>query len=259
MNHVLRTALCCVVATAGRDVLPPGHRGAVHELVLVASAAPEGSVVVAAPTRGFGGVEVVRLGAPFPFSSKYGTRLYVLPGGAAPPDAAALREGRHGAGVRIPVAEVASVPLASRVARVETRLRLVAATGADGGYALEVVGETRSDAHGREVAGGLGDDARFLLALTVAVETALALLLARRGERRRAGIVCVIANLVTHPAAWAALAAAGGGYAAWVGVEVAVLGVEVLVYRLAGRLAWSRAFVIATAANATSAVVGLAL
>jgi hypothetical protein len=104
------------------DVLPPGQRAVVHELVLVPSRALDGWTIVAAPTAGFGGHHVIVPGEPFGFSSKYGTRLFAATADESIPseldDAWMLR---HRA-TEIPVARVSSVPLTSPLQRITTRL-----------------------------------------------------------------------------------------------------------------------------------------
>jgi hypothetical protein len=132
-----------LAGTLAADVLPPGHKGVEHDIAVL-EPLPDGLVVVAAPTRGFGGVEVLAPGAPIPFSSKYGTRLYVLPAGAAiPADPGAVRAAAI-ASADLPVSEVVSAPIVSPLSSVVTMLRLTVPT--PGQLTVEVVDEVRSNA-----------------------------------------------------------------------------------------------------------------
>lgn len=129
---------------AGADILPIGHRGVAHELVLDAPpAVVEGWQLVAAPWPGLSGVTPVELGVPFRFSSKYGTRLYAVARDEALPQhfEAAWAEGRPSAdfGVR----EVGSVSFASLLGGVTTTLRVLDVSAS--GIRLELIGEERRD------------------------------------------------------------------------------------------------------------------
>jgi hypothetical protein len=135
------------------DILPPGHRDVRHELVLEELSPGEGWTMVVTPVRGFGGVSVIEPGVPFTFSSKYGTRVYALPGDApVPEDPDAVRALALAVG-DLPVAEVSSTPLVSPLTRVLTTLRVVSVE--EGRVVLEVVDERRLGAGGLEVRTGL--------------------------------------------------------------------------------------------------------
>jgi hypothetical protein len=174
---VLCAALCAPPLAA--DVLPPGHRDVRHELVLEAGDALGGRRLAVTPVRGFGGVTVIEPGLPFTFSSKYGTRIYLLPSDVPVPDdpdavrALALAVGD------LPVAEVSSTPVISPLTRVLTTLRVVSIE--EGRVVLEVVGERRLGAGGLELRTGL------LLATLVFVACAglAALWVLRRRARSR--------------------------------------------------------------------------
>lgn len=130
------------------DLLPPGHAQVEHVLIFEELELPVGQALVATPTRGFGGVEVIEPDVPFSFSSKYGTRLYLLPDtlDVEPPSAGGLLDYPSAAP---PVAQVSSVPLIHATRRVETVLAL---NGIDGStLELRVVGETRFDSSGQPV------------------------------------------------------------------------------------------------------------
>jgi len=130
------------------DLLPPGHRPVEHRLILDWPAERDWRFC-ASPTAGMHGTTAIARGEPFAFSSKYGTRIYALPRGAALPAAAealAATAWPHGA---VPVREVASTAVGSRLARVVTTLRVTAIDGND--IHLAVVREQRFDADGREL------------------------------------------------------------------------------------------------------------
>ncbi|MCB9914348.1 MAG: hypothetical protein H6828_04240 [Planctomycetes bacterium] len=175
----LLCALVALVALAGpalaRDVLPPGYHDVEHVLVLEGDA--HGWRLVAAPTAGFG-VREVRVGEPFEFSSKYGTRLWAFAAGAAVPERweAGTFEG-HALVADLP-AEVASVPLRNPVQRVETHLALEGL--ADGELRLRRVSETRTGS----VRGALGTMLPGALIGALVALGVVALLVVRRGRAR---------------------------------------------------------------------------
>ncbi len=107
------------------DILPMGHRAVVHELVVEASPALAGWRLVATPTRGFHGVHAVEPGAPFTFSSKYGTKLYAIrDGDPLPPHPVPAEWKKAHPSSPIPVAQVATVAIGDSTARVVTTLRI---------------------------------------------------------------------------------------------------------------------------------------
>lgn len=96
------------------------------------------------------------------------------------------------------------------------------------------------------------------VAVTLLLETACVALVARR--RDAALLLAVLgANLVTVPIFWMSLAALGGGPAALVALEVAVVLAEWLIYRLVLRLPPARALVASLLANALSFLAGFVL
>lgn len=163
------------------DVLPPGHRPVVHELVVEASshfteldfhAAPIRGL---APPDGFGIHARIVPGEPFAFSSKYGTRIYALAKGATFPEDRAAMAAVAVASGDIPVQATTGVPAISPVERVLTTLRI--ASVADGRIELQVVGEHEDwDALVPAVVG-----------LTFAVGVAGMIVLARRRKAQPAG------------------------------------------------------------------------
>lgn len=85
---------------------------------------------------------------------------------------------------------------------------------------------------------------------TVAVELPLVALVAPRGQRRRAAVDSIAANLLTHPLAWFTF---GSGLLPWAVVEAGVAGVEFAVYRFVTQLRWPVAAAAALIANAVTA------
>ncbi|MEE2939379.1 MAG: hypothetical protein VX460_03230 [Planctomycetota bacterium] len=168
-------ALLAAAPAGARDLIPPGHRPVVHELVFEQLELPPGTRLVATPVRGFGGVEVVRQGAPFRFSSKYGTTFFLVPEGE---DITAPEPGRdldHPSAAP-PLGEIRSLPLVNPVARVLTTLAL---DGVEAGeLRLRVVEEARFDATGEPI--GPGTYAPWIAVLLLGVIAVHEL-----GKRRR--------------------------------------------------------------------------
>ena len=140
----LLLAFCCALASAAparADLLMPGWRRIEHTLVIERAELPAGTRLVAAPTRGFGGMHAIEFGEPFDFSSKYGTRVYLVAAEETLTDRAdeAWKAGHRS--TTIPVTQVSSVPLTSPLESVRTTLRLAALDGER--FELAVVGEDR--------------------------------------------------------------------------------------------------------------------
>lgn len=75
---LIGTLLGCAVARA--DLILPGYKPVRHRLIFEPSPELDAHRVVIAPMAGFSGVREVRAGEPLAFSSKYGSRIYVVPG-----------------------------------------------------------------------------------------------------------------------------------------------------------------------------------
>lgn len=99
----------------------------------------------------------------------------------------------------------------------------------------------------------------FLATQAIELPIAVALLAPAEASRvRRIGAV-LLANLASHPAVWFVFPelGLGGRLTSLVVSELWAVGSELLIYRLVfPRLSWPRALVIATAANAVSALAG---
>jgi len=182
MVHALALLALGPVAAgaAPADVIPPGSHAVEHTLVLETPAEVDGLRLVAAPVRGFGGVEQIEQGVPFHFSSKYGTRLYAVPAdGEAPPFVAPFdrEEGSAAAELwasfptwSVPVGEVGHVSDSNPLARVETRL---AWSGPEGD--VRVVGERRWGGDGELLSEGAGGAHALGVPVFLAVAAALGL------------------------------------------------------------------------------------
>ena len=150
------TQLSLLIATALTpplpDLIPAGHHRVKNEVVFVESGALASVRLVAAPAAGFGGVEEIVAGRPFPYSRKYGTRVYVVPHDLelSFPDSF-QREDWPSSTVEISGSVVASdiSPIHGRL----TTVRLVGVTASS--IELERVAQMVSDEHGQPVHRGL--------------------------------------------------------------------------------------------------------
>src|SRR5215207_1829763 len=108
---------------AHADIVLPGTKHVSHRLVIERSDAWHGGQrILAAPVRGFGGTHEVEPGVPFSFSSKYGTRLYVVPPSEELPERIDESWSASHLSATIPVSEVSSAPLASPLESLTTTL-----------------------------------------------------------------------------------------------------------------------------------------
>ncbi|MBI5850269.1 MAG: hypothetical protein HZB39_04410 [Planctomycetes bacterium] len=95
-----------------------------------------------------------------------------------------------------------------------------------------------------------------LFVLTVTVEVPLAIALAPQAFKRRIALDALLANLMTHPAAWFVI---GHGMLGWWPTECAVTIAEAFVFRAVTGLTWPRATVLAVAANGVTAALSFAV
>lgn len=86
--------------------------------------------------------------------------------------------------------------------------------------------------------------------LTCAVELPILAAIAPAGQRRRAALDSLAANLLTHPLAWYLF---GAGLVPWTALEIGVTAVETAAYRVVTRFSWLRAAIAAVAANIVTA------
>ena len=113
---------------ASADTLAPGTRAVHHSLVFEASDELREHRLIASPVNGFSGVHEIVADEAFTFSSKYGTRLYLVPEGeevAAPPAGGEL----PWPNCPVPVAEVTAVNRMSPVSAVRTTCALTSVEG----------------------------------------------------------------------------------------------------------------------------------
>ena len=128
LNHAAFAILSALALNAplaaAPDVLMPGTRSVRHELVIEDSPLFAQYDIYVCPVVGFGSSARIEPGAPFRFSSKYGSRIWALAPGAEAPRrreefaAVALASGD------IPVGEVHAVPVTSPLTAVTTLLRI---------------------------------------------------------------------------------------------------------------------------------------
>jgi hypothetical protein len=118
------------------DILPAGHKSVRHQLVFEPSPLFAAHRVVAAPTRGFAGVAEIKPGERFSFSSKYGTRIYLVPP-ATPVESFDREQFQQWPSALPPIRELNSVPIWHPLAQVVTTLRLLDVS--DAGPTMEVV------------------------------------------------------------------------------------------------------------------------
>lgn len=130
------------------DVLPVGHKSVKHELVFVESDALSGNRIVAAPIAGFSGQFEIEPGKPFRFSSKYGTRFYVIPDSVNLSD---YDRDQYQSWISSnpPISEIKSLPLVSPVKSALTTLRLVGVE--DDTLNVELVRHEEFDRNGNTV------------------------------------------------------------------------------------------------------------
>ncbi len=131
------------------DILPPGHRNVDHKMVFEASPALENATLVAAPTAGFGGVCVINPGKQFDFSSKYGTRIYVLPDSVVVPKNFERELFQQWPSARPPRNQIRSVSIVSPISSALTTVRMkeISATGP----VVEIVDHIEYDRFGKEI------------------------------------------------------------------------------------------------------------
>ncbi len=128
------------------DLLPTGHRHVTHELVFEDSDALANHRLVAAPIAGFSGVHVIRPGERFRFSSKYGTRFYLVPDGETDFEQFDRERFDNWANRRPPRGEIRSVPWTSPVRSALTTLRFDGVV--DGKPQISMVDHIEMDAAG---------------------------------------------------------------------------------------------------------------
>lgn len=134
------------------DVIPPGNKSVRHVLVFVDSPLLQSHRLVATPIRGFGGHEEVQAGQPFGFSTKYGTRLYVVPEDYVFPKKIIYGARPAFPSCEVPVSSITSVPVLSPVDSIRTTCELVSVE--EDSIRVSLVDHQELDAFGRPVTPG---------------------------------------------------------------------------------------------------------
>ncbi len=129
------------------DLIPPGSKGVSHKLLFVDSPPLKSHRLIAMPVRGFGGHEEVQPHRPFHFSTKYGTRLYVVPDDFIPPAKVIPGEPLPFPSCDVPVSSTTYVPIFSPIASLRSTCKLVAV--GDNAIQVELVDHVELNSDGR--------------------------------------------------------------------------------------------------------------
>ncbi len=156
------------------DVLPAGHKRVNHELVFEDSELLNKQRVIAAPIAGFHGVLVVKPGERFSFSSKYGTKFYLVPKDEPLPTDFDPDLFSKWPNSFPPVQEISSVPWTSSVESALTVLTLDSIS--ETGLVVSVVGHAENDSTGKPADSGR----RWLIGAAVVIVGCLLCVAARR-------------------------------------------------------------------------------
>ena len=113
------------------DILPPGHKGVSHELILEWGDDVGSQRFIAYPTRGFHVPHEIDRGRPFSFSSKYRTRIYAIPTDAEFPTEREQALEVPWPNAAVPVGEIRSIAAGNPLARAETTVRVLRVTEDD--------------------------------------------------------------------------------------------------------------------------------
>ena len=127
------------------DLIPPGNKGVSHKLVFVDSPLLKLHRLIAMPVRGFGGHEEVQPDRPFHFSTKYGTRLYVVPNDFVPPTKVNPGEPLPFPSCDVPVSSTTYVPILSPIASLRSTCKLIAV--GDDAIQVELVDHVELDSN----------------------------------------------------------------------------------------------------------------
>jgi hypothetical protein len=161
------------------DLLLPGYKSVRHELVFEDSELFRQHRLIAAPIRGFSGIEEIKPGTRFSFSNKYGTRFYLVPDEVPLPEDFTHEVFAQWPRQEPPVSEINMVPVVSSVDSALTTLRFAGVT--ESGPRIEVVSHVELDRWGRPAS-----TARSMLVFGMLIAAGLAccLLVLRRLRSR---------------------------------------------------------------------------
>jgi hypothetical protein len=142
---VLLVTLVTGTTRLGADLIPPGNKGVSHKLVFVDSPLLKSHRLIAMPVRGLGGHEEVQPDRPFHFSTKYGTRLYVVPSDFVPPTKVNPGEPLPFPSCDVPVSSTTYVPILSPIASLRSTCKLIAV--GDDAIQVELVDHVELDSN----------------------------------------------------------------------------------------------------------------
>lgn len=180
MLRVVAIAICVLGGAIPPDLIPPGHRSARHELLIATDDVSRDLRLWMAPVHGFGSSTRVKPSRAYRFSTKYGSRLWILGPDEEPP--ARLEDGwdETHRSIEIPFHEIASVPAGSPVTRILTLCRI--RPDAQGTLQLHPLAEIQFGADGQPLATG------FIWPWMIGISLlGLLGLVARAGYERRSG------------------------------------------------------------------------
>ena len=169
------TSLFLLPNIAVSDVLKPGYKNIKHELVFADTPFISDNQLVAAPIAGFHGIEKIEPEKPFRFSSKYGTRIYLIPAGDSIPTEFDRDAFAKYLSWDMPLSETRSLPASSPIASILTTLRFVGTGVADA--KLEVADQEQYDRSGNIAKPG---NMMLWFSLAVAAGLGICLLAIRR-------------------------------------------------------------------------------
>lgn len=147
--HAVSLAVVVFAAAAVPDLLMPGRKAVRHEIEFIWDADTVLPRFALSPLRSLHGHAVVRPGQRLRFSSKYGSRLWIVPTGAELPDASESLRDSGWTSLPLPVRELHSIGVGHPLAQVVTTIRI--APAADGGFVLAVAGERYFDSDGHDL------------------------------------------------------------------------------------------------------------
>ena len=146
-TSALVVLVTCALSETRADLIPPGNKSVSHRLIFQDSELLRDHRVIAMPVRGFGGHEEIEAGKPIPFSTKYGTRLYVVPDDYEPPGKMMRKDLPNFPSCDVPVSSITYVPVFSPVASIRTTLEL--ADVSDDSITVTVVDHVELDRTGQ--------------------------------------------------------------------------------------------------------------